>query len=574
VYIVRNPDTKRRFRLNHMQKCPHCGSTEGWVNGKCLACRKSSDERDRPYVPDRVEQPAPELAVARDHQSFVNISTRYTDGEPVQAAGMVYWNVIETEEKQAGLAGRAATGLSPKDLVLGVAFGATGVLLSAATDKGEPAKCTCELGILAVGNRQVFLLKLGRVNMLGSSANFATLPSQLADHLPKQFNPTKVVSFVPLSAASDTDLLRVHVLGKSPTTIDSAFNDGGGCLVVHAPGRDAGDSFGARSLATAIKGFASYPQPEEVIASFLVADSPPFSQELEFVFAKPDYVHSFVHFYKRQKKEVRRAWILAARTGPAGLKRIAEACATSVGRGKGNRPVSAAFGLFLLAPSIFALVAFAKDGFGKSFEGDGADITFAVLGIIMMFGAMYGGFILLYVVLWSDFRERRFECRMFLEGGGHGGSLDALLALLAWEKDWQPRAAWTEVETQLGSSPNFSRRLQKVLRGMKEEKRKAFINSAPPGLKEKLIRAMLTFKGVVLPSVTICFLAVWLACFVIGIYGVSHAPELGTPSIENELLFIVGVYLGFGGVIPAIVLIILQTRAWRSRRWVQKAFNV
>ncbi len=290
-------------------------------------------------------------------ESYADLARRYTNGESIQIAGTVFWNVVETAEKPGGLAGRATSGMRAKDLALGVALGPAGVLLSVLSDKKEePAKCACDLGILAVGNRNVFLIKLGTFKMIGESATDARLPPELVDHTPTALKAMGVIAFRPLNVTTDLDTLRVHVLGSPPAAFDSAFSDHGSCLVVRAPGRDMDGSFGARSLASAIRGFAAYPLPEEVMASLFVTDRPSFSQRAESAFSESDYAQSFVPVYKRQKKEVRRAFVLSARVGPEGLKGVAGMCARSAGRGSGNQAFKIFSGMVCLAPLMFLSV--------------------------------------------------------------------------------------------------------------------------------------------------------------------------------------------------------------------------
>ena len=502
---------------------------------------------------------------------YADLARRYTGGEPIQIAGVVYWNVLETEEKRGGLAERATSGMRAKDLALGIALGPVGVLASVMSDKNEPAKCTCALGILAVGNRRVFLLKLGRVKMIGQSASCARLPSELVDYIPRECEAAGVIAFRPLTVATNGDELRLHVLGKPPAAFHSAFRDGGSCLVVHAPGRDTGGSFGARSIAAAVGEFATYPLPEEIITSILVADRPPFNQRMERAFADPDYVQAFVPVYKREKKEVRRAFVLAARTGPAGLKEIAAECARSVGRGPGNRFFVSALGIFFSGCGMLSVAGAVHDVARGSLSGSNSGALICGCATFIPV-CLCLGFWLLYSVWWCDARERRLERRLLEQDDGYGGSLDALLALVAWGKDWRARAEWNEVETQLVSSPQFGLNFCEILRGMKQEKRKAFLISVPPGVREKLIGTMLAFEGAVSPSAVVRYLAAWVPCLILGICGAARGFEPGTPFVGNWLVFTFGIFLGFGGGVPAIVLLVIQLSAWRSRLWVRRVF--
>ncbi len=492
----------------------------------------------------------------------------YTDGEQIKIAGMVFWNVVQVGAKRSGLANNPTP--RAKDLALGIAFGAAGVLASHMLDRDEPAYCTCAVGILAVGEHRVFLLKLGRVGMIGESAANASLPSELMGSIPTSFSPTEVAAFRPLSVSADGQELRVHLLGEPRSTLDTAFCSDGSCLSVRT-----GDPFKARSIATAIEEFSSYPLPEQVISSLLVADSPSFSQREQSAFAEIDYFQSFVPVYRHQKKEVRRAFVLAARKSNEGLNRIGEACARSFGRGSGNSYFITGFGLLLLSPWALFMVMGIHDfalgnGIAAAGSPDASDVAEGIFGLLIILGASSLALVFLYGVGWSDMRERRLERRLSAEGGGMGGSLDPLLALLAWDKDWRARLDWNEIENALASDPRFAPQLCETLRGITKQRQREFVMAAPSELRMRLIGRMLEPKGAISLLATALYVSAWLPCLALGIYVASSGILPGSPSAGGWLLFIFGPVIGFGGGPVALVLCIAQAIAWRYRRWVAK----
>jgi hypothetical protein len=481
------------------------------------------------------------------------IAARYTGGEQVQIARIVYWKVDETPENPGGLAGRATSGIRPKDMALGLLFGPLGVLFSVATDQHQSAQCTCDVGVLAVGEEHVFLLKYGRMPMQGETAVAARLPAKLLNGVPSNVAPTKVVAFRPLHVAATGDELRVHVLGKPPVTVDTAFSAEGNCLIVRTP-----DFQTAEQIARATARFATYPLPEEAMAAILAKDS----AGVERAFAESDYVRSFVSAYMRQRQEVRSALALAARSAPEYVIPVLARCIASRGRG-GSPSLTGILGIFFFGCGAVAAVAGLHDyATGSMRASDVSSVLGLFATLIPLFG--FGGLTLLGRGWWWDGRWRQRERELFAVGGGLGAGWDAFLALVALDRDWQACADWLQVETALRANPLFAQRLGAVVRSRKEEKRGEFLQAAPPSARQAMIETMLAFRGAVSPSIAIGYTAVWLPCLALGIYGAARGFAAGP---AGATVFLLGICLGFGGGIPAIVLGVIQIQAWRSRRW-------
>jgi hypothetical protein len=500
-----------------------------------------------------------------DHNALGNAEVqaeRYTNEEKVQAASVVYWHVQETPEEKGGLAGRAASGMKAKDLALGIGLGPLGILLSAATDKYQPPRCTCDVGIIAVGEHRVFLLKFGRVPMLGRSAVEAQLPAALLASMPPSATPNKIISFRPLGVTTQHSELSVHVLGKSPVTVDVAFTQGGGCLVVRAP-----DSQAASRVASAIRRFARHPLPDEAMASILAAKGSRLDTSIERSFEEPDYAKSFIRAYQLQREEIRFALILAARSGPELLRSMLVQCVASHGRRGVNLLVSTGLGVLIFGGGILAAAMGVRDfasGAIPAPDMGGLIVGFAtLLPVFVCFG-----FWLLFGTWWIAIRGRRLEHRLFEKGGGFGGDLDAFLALVVLAKDWETTVDGRAVEAALAPNCKFAQRTCVILRSLKEEKRRELLITAPPSLREALIRAMLSWRGVFPRSVMIGYFGVWLPCLALGIYGAARGFGPGPHSTADLLVFVFGILFGLGGGVPAIVLTAIQTiGAWRTRRW-------
>lgn len=512
-------------------------------------------------IESEADREAIESLRAANQDAYAEIAQRYGGGESVEVAGVVFWNVIEIEAKKGGLADRAESGVRAKDLALGLALGpAVGVLASVMTDKNEPAKCTCELGIVAVGSSRVLFMELGRRDMIGTSEQSARLPAELLVSIPKHFKARKVAAFRPLAVTLKDDTLRVHILGNPHGQFDSAFEAGGACLTVRAPST-------AKQIAAAISKLVAYPLPEKVMVSVLSLDESVASQQIETASEDPDYVRSFVHFFRCQSPPVRRAWILAARAASTGVAAMTAACAKSVGRGTHSPKFVSALGLFFSVIGAVILVIAVREFAAKSLTVNGD----SVFSYIFFPACIHGGIMLLYHGFWRDLRARKLECHWLEDGGGFGGSLDSVLALLDWGKDWRARVQWSEVETAHDSNAEFGRCLSAILFGMSEARRKEFLLSTPPMLREKLVGTLLAFKGA-WHSLAIRYSAVWLPCFLIGLYGAWRGFTPETPAVGAWMVYVFGWLLGLGGAISGVVLFIVLMTAWWKRRWLTKAF--
>jgi hypothetical protein len=518
-------------------KCPTCKAR---LSATALICGVCGTQLTS-HAPDRQD----DLDELCD-----DLAKRYTDGEAISIAGIVFWNVTRTQAKRAGLANDPGPRMT--DLALGYYFGAAGVLAGRMFDKDKASKHSCDLGIVAVGSRRVFLLKLGRVSMRARS-------------VPKGFKAKKVIAFRPLKA-SGGDGLRIRVLGKAPVRSDSAFTADGRCLEVKAPTSDTeGLSVGSVAVANAISNLPTFPLPEDVIASLVAMESVQLAPATEAALTDHDYILSFVADYCQQNEDMRRALILAARVGPASLKALIAECVRRPYRKPGNRYLQSAVGIIcLLFAALF--VAGGASGFAGSMQkpsdlGPIITVFATVVPAFLCFGLW------MFYMAWGN-RAYRLDRRLLAEGGGFGGTLDAFLALLPAGMNWQVRTSWNEIDSAAKSNMHFAKRLSEILRRMKEANRNTFLTSSPPELRNTLFRTKLQTT-----NVTIRYLGLWLPCLGVGIYYAVRGYKGGSPSVGDWALFVVGIIFGFGGGIPAIVLVIVQLNAWRSRRAMRRVFR-
>lgn len=493
-------------------------------------------------------------------QSFAStaeaFAMQHTGGERVRVAGVVYWNVVETEA-DGGLAGRAVSGPKARDLGLGVAFGPLGVIASTLLDK--PARRTCELGVLVVGDCRVFLVCLGRVPMRDG-----VLSADLVNLIPKS-SATSVSRFRPLDATVNRAELRIQVLGKPPAGF------GGDTVLCTALDSAAGGWVGPESLGAAIRELCIYPLPQDAMGSILIAGSEFLDRGIEDALRDYDYAESFVLAYRAQNENVRYAMVLVAHRGPEWLK---ETLAKALGR-RGNpakilggNPYALLFtGLSFLGFCMLLGALFlhgVTDGYGTSNESNSAaflSIALFPLGVLMVQWCL-GSW-------WSDRCEARVEQRMLRGGGGFGGQLDAFLALVALDRDWQAQVRSSDVEGEMARNPCFARRVCTMIHALDAERRKKFIASAPSTLREAVLRAVATYEGPSSRSGTIFCLAIWLPCLMFGVYGIVRGfPLRPAPAYTVDwYVLVIGVFMGFGGAVPALTLCVKQIGAWRVRRW-------
>lgn len=500
------------------------------------------------FGPDNVGKRTNEGAsVVKPSTWLLETAQGYVQDEIITMVAFVYWGVIDSRPSN-----------DKKNLAMNLLrFGAIGGAVYGAW-LSQRRGFVANLGLVAVGTRHVFLLKLGTVPMLGQSEYSVSLPPQLLNHIPYNPEVTNVISFRPLRVSAAGERLHVRVLGKSPARLDSAFSDHGSRLDLRVPRQGNGEfPIDSGAIVAAIERItASFPFPIDLISSIVSLAQPQLDYRAEAAISDPDYAGMFVRAYARQKEDIRRALILAARDGPPSLRSLMARClrhsAFRYYPGIGGY----ALGIFFLAVGILCTVLGGSD-FVKGFQSASDKVLAMIFEPLFSIGLLCLGILLGPFAWWHNASDHRLEKYLLAEGGGFGGSLDSFLAVIALDGD-RSHVNWSEVETAITSNPQFKDRLFAALRGLGKKKRQGLIDSAPINLKEPPTKIS---RGLFASTARILYLVLWLICLVYGTIQVIHGTGPGRFTTGDWVLFV-----AIWGLIPAIVVFVLQMYAWFGRQ--------
>jgi hypothetical protein len=479
-------------------------------------------------------------------QPLMAAVARYAGGEPLRLASVVFWNIT-----QAGLRSRLSA------LVRRPARTADN-----ATGDAPVGRFTCDVGVIAVGERRVFRLRLGNAPMIGASAGEATLPAALLAAFPREFFADQIATIRPLSVAVHGDRLYIRALGRGQ------FD-----LAMRTVGWYGGNlAVGAETIAAAVRTLAAWPAPEDAIAAIVTAPDAAPDPSLAGALADRDYAEAFVGACERQPPDVRRALILAAHAGPKSLQSLVDRSIRAGALAPRTIFATAAFCALLIlgggAATVFlgsGLVTAAPDAHGRlsilaSFNKFGLIAAVSIFG----FASIIAG-IALVMRGWRYIDARGAERRLFTHGDrlgdALGGRRDGLLALAALRGPTLAPPEWREVEATATADPAFADRLCAAVLAMPAAEGDAFLAAAPAALKAFLIRALLARKSVAHAPAAQIAVTAWIACLVAGVIGAVTEPPQAAMSTTDWLLLLAG-----AGALPAILLAVAQARRWLLRR--------
>ncbi len=467
---------------------------------------------------------------------------RYAGSEPLRLASVVFWNITETgmRLRLAAWARRPA----------------------GATDEAPTGRYTCDVGVLAVGNRRVFRLRLGKAPMVGATPSAATLPAELLAHFPVEFFADQIAAIRPLSVAVDGDRLYIRALGRGQFDV-----------AVRTLGGDQGDlAVGAEAIADAVRTLPTWPTPEDAIATIVTAPRGELDPTLERALADRDYAAAFVDTCEGQAPDVRRALILAAHAGPRLLQTLIDRGMRADAPPLRTMVFTAAFCALLVVGGAAATVLLGAGLLPGSPDAHGRIATlaafnkFGLIAAVSIFGfASIAAGIALVVRGWRYIDARGTERRMLAQGDGPsrvGDRGDALLALAALRGPGLSPSEWRDIEATATSDAAFADRLCAGLLAVPAANRDIFLGAAPSGLKQFLVRSLIARKSLAHSPAALAFVAAWLACLAAGVVGaVVEAPQ-ASMSTTDWLLLLAG-----AGALPAILLVVAQATRWfRGRR--------
>jgi len=484
-------------------------------------------------------------------QPLMAAVARHSGGEPLRLASVVFWNIEE-----AGLRFRlTALARRPARTTGNAGDNAT----VSATADAQVGRFTCDVGVIAVGERRVFRLRLGKAPMVGASAAEATLPADLLANFPRDFFADQIATIRPLSVAVHGDRLYIRALGRGQ------FD-----LAMRTLGWYSGDlAVGAETIAAAVRTLTTWPAPEDAIAAIVTA---PDDGALDPALADRDYAEAFVGACERQPPEVRRALILAAHAGSRPLQNLVDRSIRAGALAPRTIFATAAFCAVLIlgggAAIIFlgsGLVTATPEAHGRlsilaSFNKFGLIAAVSIFG----FASIIAG-IALVARGWRYIDARGAERRMFTHGGrlgdALGGRRDGLLGLAVLRGPALAPPEWHDVEATATADPAFADRLGAAILAMPAADGDVFLAAAPAGLRTFLIRALLAPKNLAHGPAAQIAVAAWLVCLVAGVIGAVTEPPQAAMSTTDWLLLLVG-----AGALPAIMLAVTQARRWLLRR--------
>ncbi|HEY1540854.1 MAG TPA: hypothetical protein VGG01_00455 [Xanthobacteraceae bacterium] len=487
---------------------------------------------------------------ARHGQPLMSAVARYAGAEPLRLASVVFWNVAEV----GGLAALRRPAQS--------APGATG--------QAPTGRFTCDVGVIAVGERRVFRLRLGKAPMVGASAREATLPAELLARFPRDFFADEIAAIRPLAVAVDGDQLFIRALGRR-----------GPHLVVRTlEGQHDELAVGAEAIAAAVRTLADWPAPEDAIATIVTAPRGEVDPALARAFADRDYAEAFVGISQGQAPDVRRALALAAHAGPRLLRDLIDRSMRAGAPGLRIIIFTVAFCALLVGGGVAATVLLGASLFAGSPDLHGriaalaAFSKFGLIAAVSIFGfaSVIAG-VALMVRAWRYIEARGAERRMLESGrvgagpsAGPGTDLgprhEALLALAALRGPRLAPAEWRDIEAAATSDAAFTDRLGASLLAMPAADREAFLAAAPAGVRRFLVRALLARKTAARSPAAQIFVGAWLLCLVVGAVGAGVEPPRASLSATDWLLLLAG-----ATALPAIMLAVMQATQWvRARR--------
>jgi hypothetical protein len=468
---------------------------------------------------------------------------RYAGGEPLRLASVVFWNVTES------------------------GLGHLRSLARSGGEAGEPptGRFTCDVGVIAVGERRVFRLRLGTAPMVGATAAEATLPAELLARFPLEFFADQIAAIRPLAVAVDGERLYIRALGRG--TFD---------LGVRTLGWYRGElAASAETIADAVRTLATWPAPEDAVAAIVTAPRGELDPTLQTALADRDYAQAFVETCAQQGPDVRRPLILAAHADPKLLHSLVERALRAGAPALRTIVFTAAFCALLILGGAAATVFLGTGLVNGAPQAHGRLALFAafnkfgLIAAISIFGfASIVAGIALVVRAWRFIDARGAERRMLADGDAMSGDpiadarRDGLLALAALRGPGLAPSAWREVEAAAASDPVFVERLRAGLLAAPAANREVFLKAAPAGLRQRLVHALVARKGRALAPAARAFVAAWLACLAAGVIGAVLEPPSAALSATDWLLLAAG-----AAALPAIMLAVAQATHWfRSRR--------
>jgi len=470
---------------------------------------------------------------------------RHTGGEPLRLASVVFWNVAEA----GGLDRLRALARKPQG----------------AADAPPIGRFTCDVGVIAVGERRVFRLRLGKAPLVGASAREATLPAELIARFPREFFADQVAAIRPLAVVVEGEALYIRAFGRG------AFD-----LVVRTLGADRSEiAAGPETIADAVRALVTWPAPEDAIATIVVGPRGTLDPAVQAALADRDYAEVFVRACEQQNADVRRPLILAAHAGPKLLANLVDRAMRAGAPAPRTIVFTATFCAILILGGAAATVLL-----GTGLVTGAPDARVAALAAFNKFGLIAAvsifGFasivagIALVLRGWRFIDARASERRLFTDGdrtsgeqgAGFGARHDALLALAALRGPALGAAEWRDIATTATADPVFADRLAAGLLAVPAANRNIFLNAAPPGLKAFLIRTLIARKGPAQSPAAYAAVAIWLLCLAIGIVGAVLEPPQAAISTTDWLLMLAG-----ATALPAILLAVAQASHWfRSRK--------
>lgn len=471
---------------------------------------------------------------------------RASGGETLRLASVVFWNVQET-----GLRGRLSAMAQPVG----------------SDPAPPPSRYTCDVGVIAVGERRVFRLHLGKAPMAGATANEATLPAELLARFPLAFFADEVAAIRPLSVVVEGDRLYIRALGRG------VFD-----LAVRTPASRSDIALGAEAIADAVRTLLTWPTPEDAIATIVTGESGALDPTVARALADRDYADAFVDTCAQQAPDVRRALALAAHAGPRVLQNLIDRVVRAGAPNLRTIVVTAGFCALLVIGGAAAIVVLGSGLVSETQEARAglAAITssgkFALITFMSIFGfaSIIAG-IALIVRGWRYIERRDVYRRMLTQGAGPGGTLgggslggdrDALLALAALRGPAMTASQWHDVEAAATSDTAFADRLCAGLLAVPAANRDIFLKGAPSSLRQFLVRALTARQGFALSLPAQALVAAWIACLAVGIGGAVIEASQAAMSATDWLLLLAG-----ATALPALMLATAQITHWvRSRR--------
>lgn len=448
----------------------------------------------------------------------------FNASEPIQCADFVCWGMRETTHDHL-------TGIT---FMGGIVAGAIAGALSAS----DPRKWSCELGVLGVGSRHIFLSPLGKIEM-----DAHELPDDIAQKIPSTIRPAQTIAIRPLGAEVEGPELSVRIMG-APFANHSAFRDRGNQLCVRLRGDSITQSSSGSQLIDAIQRLIAYPTSEEVLDMLLVSSDRKLESGAVAALGDLTYLNSFSGLYSRVPDEVRRAIILTARIGPDSLKKAVSYC---IGRARAKARMRWLPSLLLVSAG---LICAGMTCFAFVQEPDFS------LGFSAMSMLSVG---LLSVGAWAASSAKRAlnkcdkQVTLLVRGGDYEENLaiDLALTVSGMSKIGTPH--WDEIGSALQTSPQFREDLRAALLKKPISAIGEFVSSAPANLRSGLVQTFLPTPRKTAATVIAISYLVWVPLLIVGVWALRLG-FVGEASTKTLLLFFGGTFLGVGGLPVACVI--------------------